>query len=274
MFLVNYFVQSGKLLYLCSEMSASKWILGGLGFVLGGPIGAVIGVLIGSLWDGASFGGFLGGDQPERDSTGQETTHTQRATEGDIRVSLLVLIACVMKADGRVLKSEISFIKPYLIKTFGEEKAKDALQALKKLLEQEIDCVSVSRQIGQNVSYSVRLEIVHMLLDLANADGDFAQQEQAIIEQIAAAMSIRPKDFESLAAMYRKTKDPNWAYTALEIEPSASDEEVKKAYRRMAMKYHPDKVANAGEEVRRQATEKFRSINEAYEHIKMLRRMK
>ena len=113
-----------------------------------------------------------------------------------------------------------------------------------------------------------------MLLDLANADGDFAQQEQAIIEQIAAAMSIRPKDFESLAALYRKTKDPNWAYTALEIEPSASDDEVKKAYRRMAMKYHPDKVANAGEEVRRQATEKFRSINEAYEHIKLLRRMK
>ena len=242
--------------------------------MLGGPIGAVIGVLIGSLWDGVSIGGILGGEQPENDDPGQETSRSQHATEGDIRVSLLVLIACVIKADGRVLKSEIGFVKPYLIKTFGEEKAKDALQALKKLLEQDIDCVSVSQQIGQHVSYSVRLEIVHMLLDLANADGDFAQQEQAVIEQIAAAMRVSTKDYESLAAMYRKTRDPNWAYTALEIEPSASDEEVKKAYRRMAMKYHPDKVANAGEEVRRQATEKFRSINEAYEHIKLLRRMK
>jgi DnaJ like chaperone protein len=58
----------------------------------------------------------------------------------------------------------------------------------------------------------------------------------------------------------------------LEIEPSASDEEVKKAYRRMAMKYHPDKVANAGEQIRQQATEKFRMINEAYETIKAMRR--
>jgi len=111
-------------------------------------------------------------------------------------------------------------------------------------------------------------------LDLANSDGDFAEQEQAIIEQIAAGMGVKPKDVESMAAMYRKTKDPNWAYTALEITPSASDEEVKKAYRRMAMKYHPDKVATAGEEIKQQATAKFRTINEAYEHIKLLRGIK
>ncbi|MBQ3914155.1 MAG: DnaJ domain-containing protein [Paludibacteraceae bacterium] len=71
--------------------------------------------------------------------------------------------------------------------------------------------------------------------------------------------------------MYQKSKDPNWAYVALEIEPGATNDEVKKAYRRMAMKYHPDKVAGAGEEMREKATEKFRAINEAYEHIKSQR---
>ena len=78
-------------------------------------------------------------------------------------------------------------------------------------------------------------------------------------------------DYQSILALYQRHKDVNWAYTAVEIQSDATDEEVKKAYRRMAMKYHPDKVANAGEEIRKQATEKFRGINEAYEHIKKQR---
>ena len=62
-------------------------------------------------------------------------------------------------------------------------------------------------------------------------------------------------------------------YKVLGVKNDASQDEIKKAYRRMAMKYHPDKVANAGEEIRQQATEKFRKINEAYEHIKKARGM-
>ena len=98
----------------------NKWILGTLGFVLGGPIGAVIGVVLGSFFEGISNAAQVDiEDEPE---TG--TRSSQRATQGDIRMSLLVLIACVIKADGRVLKSEVNFIKPYLVKTYGEEGAK------------------------------------------------------------------------------------------------------------------------------------------------------
>lgn len=258
-------------------MGKAKWILGGLGFVLGGPIGAVIGVVLGSLFEGTSvsFGRLTGGaEEDDEKESSTDSGSYRRATVGDVKVSLLVLIACVIKADGRVLKSEVNFIKPFLLKTYGEEGAKEALQMLKKMLQQDIDAASVSRQIARHINYSTRLEIIHMLLDVANADGDFVEQEYSLIEQIAANMQISPKDFDSMVAMYRKAKDPNWAYTALEIEPSASDDEVKKAYRRMAMKYHPDKVATAGDEIKQQATEKFRTINEAYEHIKLLRGMK
>ena len=258
-------------------MALGKWILGGLGFVLGGPIGALIGVFIGSLFDGESWSGRLTdgseGDADDND-TERSTSHHHRATAGDIQISFLVLIACVMKADGRVLKSEVNFVKPFLIKNYGEEGAKHALQMLKQLLEKDIDHVAVCRQIADNVNYSTRLELVHMLLELANADGEFAEREQSLVEQIAVNLSLSSKDYESLAAMYRKTKDPHWAYKVLEIEPDVSDEEVKKAYRKMAMKYHPDKVANAGDEIKQQATEKFRTINEAYETVKLLRRMK
>lgn len=246
-------------------MSKSKWILGGLGFVLGGPIGALIGVIIGSVFDGFT-------SLP--DTVDDDTTSTPHTTRGDIQVSFLVLIACVMKADGRVLKSEVNFIKPYLVQLYGENGAKQALQLLKKLLEKDIEYTSVCSQIKQNVNYSTRLEIVHMLLDLANADGDFAQAEQTVIYNIALGLGLALNDYKSLEALYKKVQDPNWAYTALEIDPSATDEEVKKAYRRMAMKYHPDKVTNAGDEVQQKATEKFRAINEAYEHIKSLRNMK
>ena len=242
-------------------MSASKWILGGLGFVLGGPIGALIGVGIASLFD------------TDHQSTTNTRTRYARATQGDIRISIIVLLACVIKADGRVLKSEISFIKPFLVRNFGEEGAKQALQLLKQLLEQSINPTDVAQQIRQHVNYSVRLELVHLLLEVAKADGEVVDAETHIIELIATQMGISAADYQSLLSLYRTHTDENWAYTALEIQPTATDDEVKKAYRRMAMKYHPDKVANAGEEIRQQATEKFRKINEAYEHIKKARGM-
>ena len=242
-------------------MSASKWILGGLGFVLGGPIGALIGVGIASLFD------------TDHQSTTNTRTRNARATQGDIRVSIIVLLACVIKADGRVLKSEISFVKPFLVRNFGEEGAKQALQLLKQLLEQSINPTDVAQQIRQHVNYSVRLELVHLLLEVAKADGEVVDAETHIIELIATQMGISAADYQSLLSLYRTHTDENWAYTALEIQPTATDDEVKKAYRRMAMKYHPDKVANAGDEIRQQATEKFRKINEAYEHIKKARGM-
>lgn len=248
-------------------MSLGKWILGGLGFAVGGPIGALVGVLIASAFE---TGNAI--NQPQ-DYPNGSSQRAQRATQGDIRVSIIVLIACVMKADGQVLKSEVNFIKPFLVRTFGEQGAKQALMLIKELLQKDIDPVAVSQQIGQHTNYSTRLELIHLLLQVANADGDLNQQELAIIQQIVTNIGIQNADFQSILALYQRHKDANWAYTALEISPSATNEEVKKAYRRMAMKYHPDKVANAGEEIRNQATEKFRGINEAYEYIKAQRKL-
>lgn len=245
-------------------MSLGKWILGGLGFAVGGPIGALIGVLIASAFETNKVIS-ESNDQPRTSS------RQQRATQGDIRVSIIVLIACVIKVDGRVLKAEVNSIKPFLVRNFGEEGAKQALQLLKELLNKDINHVAVAQQIGMYVNYSTRLELVRLLLEVAKSDGEINPQELSIIEQIAINMSVQQADFQSVLALYQRNKDTNWAYTALEIQPSATDEEVKKAYRRMAMKYHPDKVANAGEEIRQQATEMFRGINEAYEHIKQQR---
>lgn len=245
-------------------MSLGKWILGGLGFAVGGPIGSIIGVLIATLFE-------KNGADNQTSSSTNRTFRAQRTTAGDVRVSIIVLIACVIKSDGRVLKSEINYIKPFLLKTFGGAGAKQALLLLKELLKQDIDAKAVAQQIGQHINYSTRLELVHLLLAVANADGELHELELEIISSISMNMSVQDADYQSILALYQRSKDANWAYTALEITPSATNEEVKKAYRRMAMKYHPDKVANAGEEIRQQATDKFRAINEAYEHIKQQR---
>ena len=162
-------------------MSLGKWILGGLGFAVGGPIGSIIGVLIATLFE-------KNGADNQTSSSTNRTFRAQRTTAGDVRVSIIVLIACVIKSDGRVLKSEINYIKPFLLKTFGEAGAKQALLLLKELLKQDIDAKAVAQQIGQHINYSTRLELVHLLLAVANADGELHELELEIISSISMNM--------------------------------------------------------------------------------------
>jgi len=239
----------------------AKWIGGGLGWALGGPVGALIGFAIGSMISNSDNGATyaIGG--------------SSNTNEGDFKMSLLVLMACVMKADGKILKSELAVVKRFLVENFGEQGALEAMPLLKNLLEQHIDESAVAQQIGNNLNYSSKLELLHLLFNIAYADGEVVDAELATILRISNIFRIDRLDFESIKAPYMKHKDDNWAYKSLEIEPTVTDDEVKKAYRKMAMKYHPDKVNDLGEEVKKSATEKFRSINEAYESIKKKRGM-
>lgn len=240
-----------------------KWLGGGIGWAFGGPIGAIIGFAIGSLFSGSSVS--------TTQSSTQRTTHSQRTTEADFKMSLLVLMACVMKADGRVSRSELNVVKQFLVANFGEEGALDALQVLKKILERDINEVEVARQINMYMNRSAKLQLVRLLFDIAYADGEVHTAELEVIQRIALIFNISNIEFDSLKATYIKHEDVNWAYKALEIEPTATNDEIKKAYRKMAMKYHPDKVASLGEDIKKSATEKFRGVNEAYEHLKKQR---
>ena len=239
--------------------SFGKWIGGGLGWAFGGPVGALIGYAVGSMIDGAQF------------SSMTTSINTNRTTEGDFKMSLLVLMACIMKADGHVDKAELAVVKKFLVTNFGEQGALDALQILKNLLDQNINESEVAFQISQNLNYSSKLELLHLLFNIAYADGEVVASEMATIQRIANIFGIDRLDFESVKAPYMKHIDRDWAYKSLEIEPTATNDEIKKAYRNMAKKYHPDKVNDLGEDVKKSATEKFRSVNEAYENLKKQR---
>jgi DnaJ like chaperone protein len=142
---------------------------------------------------------------------------------------------------------------------------------LREILNQTIDIREVSAQVGQYMDYSARLQLLHFLFGIAAADGLYHPEEVAVIEQIAGFMGISTADYRSVHAMF--VKDPGWAYDVLEITSSATNDEVKKAYREMAKKHHPDKVGHLGDDIKKAATEKFQKINAAYEEIKRQRGM-
>lgn len=247
-------------------MAFSKWIGGGLGFTIGGPIGGIIGFAIGALLDGMS-GAAQQQAGPARRST------TRAATSGDLAVSLVVLTAALMKADGRVTQRELDHVRRFFAQQFGATRAGELLILLRDVLKREVPVHEVCAQIRQHMPHPVRLQLMHYLIGLAHADGQLDRAELDLLRRMAQGMGISDKDLGSLSAMFR-VADSSAAYQVLEIDRSATDEEVKKAYRRMAMKYHPDKVAQLGEAVQKAAHEKFKKVQEAYEAIQKERGMR
>jgi DnaJ like chaperone protein len=236
-----------------------KWLGGGLGFVMGGPIGGLLGFLVGSVIDSTTV------------QASTYTTGTARTTQGDFGMSLLILVAAVMKVDGKIVVSELDYVKQFFVRQFGQESAKQALVMLKDILKQEIPVKEVCLQIKGNMDYSSRLQLMHLLFNISLADSAIHVSEIQLIEKISVYLGVAPGDFLSIKNMFIPETDSS--YKILEIDPSSSNDEVKKAYRRMAMKYHPDKVSHLGDEYRRTADEKFKKVNEAYEKIKKERNM-
>lgn len=245
-------------------MSYTKWIFGSLGFALSGtPIGALVGFALGALVDGVRGG--------EREETPPQRQDTQRqATAGDLALSLVVLTAAVMKADGRSTQNELGHVRRFFAQQFGPQHSAELLRLLRDVLQRDIPLRQVCDQMRAHLSHPERLQVMHYLIGLAHADGRVDSAERDVLQRIAAYLGISDKDLASLDAMFRGPA-PSAAYRILEVDPAASDEEVKKAYRRAVMKHHPDKVAHLGEEFQRSAADKFKKVQEAYERIQQER---
>ena len=239
-------------------MSFSKWIGAALGWSIGGPIGAILGMALGSVVDGFSNGNI-------KVDTQQPYGRKSRTQSGDFEISLLVLSSIVIKADGIQDQRELDFVRQQFVGMYGKERANHAFKLFKGINKQEIPTRQVCLQIRQMMDHPSRLQLLHFLFGIAKADGIVVESEVNIIQTIANYLGINPRDFESIKAMFYNSSDN--AYKILEITKEDTVTEIKAAYRKMAKKYHPDKVIHLGKEHQQGAEEKFRQVQDAYEQI-------
>ncbi|GMN10215.1 DnaJ family molecular chaperone [Croceitalea sp. MTPC9] len=243
-----------------------KWFAAILGYTFLRLPGAILGFLIGSFLD--NLGGNNGGGARNvfRDFT------KQTVSPADFELNLLSLCSLVIKADGQVSQRELDYVRQYFVSTYGKDKANAIFRTFNDVIKKrEVSAQRICSYLNQRTRYEVRLQLIHFLFGIAQADGQVSKPEVNKIKELAGYLRVALNDFESIMAMFIKSADN--AYKILEIERSATDDEVKKAYRNMAKKYHPDKVITENEAIKKGAEEKFKEVKKAYEVIQQERGM-
>jgi DnaJ like chaperone protein len=248
-------------------MKSSTWIGIGLGWIIGGPFGAIIGGFIGSAF---------GGDGSSESSSSHvfSDNHSNDGNRNSFLMSMLVLAAHIIKADGRIMHSEMELMRQWLRTNFGDVAVQQGEQILRRLFEASKqqgeerfreNIQASCKQIADNVDYSGRLQLLNFLVMIAQADGYVDATEVRALKEVAVWMQMSESEVDSMLNLEKD--DLESAYKVLGVRPDATDEEVRRAYRRLALEHHPDRVAALGDDVRKAAEKKFQEINAAKERI-------
>ena len=233
-----------------------KWFTGVLGWMFAGPMGALLGYALGSLFSKA-----------EEQDKFQRHYQNMSAPAAQFEISLLILAAYVIKADGKVDQRELDYVRAQFKQMFGARRADESFKVFKHIINsKEVSLRQICLQIDKHVSHAQRLQLIHFLYGISMADGHIDVKEVDVIEKIGRYMYINIHDMASIKAMF--FKEPKQYYKILDLTSSASDSDVKKAYRKMAMKYHPDKLSELSQAQQKMGKDKFLKVQEAYEAIK------
>ncbi|MDA8977812.1 TerB family tellurite resistance protein [bacterium] len=235
-----------------------RWIAAIIGYSIFRFPGAIIGFLLGSLFEGNSS------------SNGSRrsifTQSKQRVSPAEFELNLLSLASLVIKADGIVNQKELDFVRQYFVQAYGKEQANATFKVFnEEIKKKQLSAQKIAAFLRNRMRYESRLQIIHFLFSVAKADGQISDPEVREINNITGFLGINHHDFESIKAMF--FNNPDSAYKILEIEKTANPDQIKKAYRTMVKKYHPDKLQHMDEVYRNGAEEKFRKVQEAYEQI-------
>ena len=284
-----------------------KWIGGFLGMMMAGPLGAIAGFVLGSLFDkgssenrqfidndnntgygsgtySSSYGsgnyGYSYGSGPYGGyQTQQQMYEGQRNT---FRFSLLVLASYIIRADGKVMHSEMNLVRAWLRANFGESSVSEGEEIMKRLFNEQkrlgmpefrTAVLSSCRQLRQIMPYEQRLQLLNFLVNIAQADGVVVTEEITALREVALDLGLSEADLDSMLNLHDASSSLDAAYKVLGVAPTATDDEIKAAYRKLALKNHPDRVASLGEDVRKAAEKKFQEINAAMETVRKARGM-
>tara|TARA_B100001287_G_scaffold181434_1_gene152984 strand:+ start:11116 stop:11895 length:780 start_codon:yes stop_codon:yes gene_type:complete len=255
-----------------------------------GIIGAVIGYLVFSRFNFGILGAFIGYQAGSKIGKGNlkidfdsgfgnryqgsydSSYYTSKLSQNDFATALLILSAAVMKADGKVLKSELDYVKQFFRQQFSASLSARYISEFRDILKKNFVLSQVCSSINSSMPLRQRSLLIQYLFGVAQADGQVSETEAKVIEKIATYFRISKLEFEQIKSLFYK--DVSSAYKVLGIGENATNEEIKKAYRKMAVKHHPDKYNQLGEEQQKAAKEKFQKIQQAYEQIKKERGIK
>ena len=251
-------------------------------------IGGLVGGILGFFATRSLFGAFLGyfiGSTFDKFSTKNinfsssgsnysydANYYSQRLSQNDFATALLILSAAVMKADGKILKSELDYVKQFFKQQFSSHLSSKYISDFKDILKKDFVLIDVCSTINGSMPIRQRSLLIQYLFGIAQADGLVSDSEMKVIQRISSYFRISSIEFEQIKSLFYK--DVSSYYKVLGIDESASNDEVKKAYRKMAIRHHPDKFSQLGEEQQKAAKNKFQKIQEAYEHIKKERSIK
>lgn len=237
-----------------------RWLGALLGFIFFRFLGAIIGYIFGSILEN------LG-----KNTRVYTSSQSNRVTPADFELNLLSLASLVIKADGKVSQQEMQFVQTYFVQAYGKDRANATFKTFNEVVKKrEVSAKNVCDYLRMRTRYESRLQIIHFLFNIAQADGHVSELEVHKIKEISGLLAVGFRDFESIKAMF--FKNPDSAFKILEIEKTATVPEIKAAYRKMAKKYHPDKLQHMDEAYRKGAEDKFRKVQEAYEQIQKERR--
>ena len=231
-----------------------KWVAAVIGYSFLRFPGAILGFMVGGFFEFLSKNSI------------QIRTSSYAIKPETFQLNLLALSALIIKADGKIEQKELEFVRSFFIGQYGKERADSIFRTFNTQIKKETQHLDqLTRIFVQQTAYETRLQILHFLFGIANADGNISDIELQKLSQVATGMRLRLPDFESIKAMFVKNTDN--AYKILEVDSNASLDEIKKAYRKMAKKYHPDKLRGQDPAMIKGAEEKFREVQKAYETL-------
>jgi DnaJ like chaperone protein len=247
--------------------------------IAGKLIGALIGSVAGPL--GTLFGGFLGHlfDRAveERRAAGVFAPDAEGVADPvsqaqvNFLTCLIGLSIAVANTEGRVRQSQIDAMKAFFRVHLPYGPAdQDLIQRLidgMYLERDRIDVDALCAYFRGTTPTEARLLLLRLLFQIAQADREgVSQAEEDMIRRIAVLLGIADPFYRQARA--ETGRGTGRAYEILGVKPDTGPEEIRAAYRKLAMENHPDRVASLGPELVKVAEEKFKTIQEAYEQVR------
>ena len=236
----------------------SKWLFVLIGYSFFRFPGAIVGYFLGNLIENFSTKNKF------------KKSRVNNISSQEFELNLLALASLVIKADGKVTKQELDYVRSYFVSAYGRERANATFKIFNDNIKNlGISPVKISMLFNSALNYESRLQVIHFLFGIAKADGNVSVSEINKLLEFSNLLRLSHADFQSIKAMF--INEVGGAYKILEIEKSATDNQVKKAYRDLAKKHHPDKVQHLGDAYVKAAQDKFQKVQKAYERIKQER---